>query len=97
VSNWANGVGIANVVDGYSTSGGKPSDPNAPDAGNYQNSTFTGALALTSIAVSQQRSDQVHGDCLSALPLGSDNSYYNASLRALYMLLSVGRFVPGCS
>jgi endo-1,4-beta-D-glucanase Y len=96
VSDWVNGIGIANVVDGYSISGGKPSDPNAKDAGNYKNSTFAGALALTGIPVSQQRSDQFHADWLGALPLGSDNSYYNASLRALYMLLSVGRFVPGC-
>jgi endo-1,4-beta-D-glucanase Y len=88
VSNWAGGVGIANVVDGYSVSGSS--------TGEYKNSAFTGALALAGIAVSQQRSDQSHADWLGALPLGSDNSYYKASLRALYMLLSVGRFVPGC-
>jgi hypothetical protein len=53
-------------------------------------------LALTGIAVSQERSDQSHTDWLSALPLGADNTYFNASLRALYMLLAVQRFVPGC-
>lgn len=89
VSNWANSIGLGNVVDGYSLSGSK--------TGQYQNSVFTGALALAGIAVSQERSDQSHADWLSALPLGSDNSYYKASLRALYMLLSVGRFVPGCT
>ena len=88
LSNWVASIDITSVVDGY-TLAGSPT-------GQWKNSTFVGGFALTAIPSNQEASDKFHADWLGYVPQAQDSTYFNSSLRALYLLLSVGRFVPGC-
>ncbi len=84
--NWVDGPagGIAAIGDRYTLSGTKES-PN-------HNSTFTGAFALAGMAHSQSKADQ-YGTGFRSI---SDSTYYEESLRAVYMLLASGLFLNAC-
>jgi endoglucanase len=86
VSKWVDGPagGIAAIGDKYTLSGTKES-PN-------HNSTFTGAFALTGMAISQSKAD-TYGVAFKSI---SDNTYFEESLRAVYMLLASGTFLNAC-
>jgi endo-1,4-beta-D-glucanase Y len=80
------GNGISVVGDGYALSAASP----AVALSTNHNSTFTGAFSCAAMAVSQARTEEY----ASALKAIKDNSYYEESLRALYMLLLSGNFAP---
>ena len=69
----------------YTLSGTKES-PN-------HNSTFTGAFALAAMSQSQAKAD-VYGSAFRAI---SDGTYFEESLRAVYMLLASGLFLNVCN
>lgn len=83
---WVDGPagGITAIGDMYTLSGTKES-PN-------HNSTFTGAFALAAMSESQAKAD-VYGSAFRAI---SDGTYYEESLRAVYMLLASGLFLNVC-
>jgi len=84
---WVDGPagGITAIGDMYTLSGTKES-PN-------HNSTFTGAFALAAMSQSQAKVD-VYGSAFRAI---SDGTYYEESLRAVYMLLASGLFLNVCN
>jgi endo-1,4-beta-D-glucanase Y len=84
---WVDGPagGITAIGDMYTLSGTKES-PN-------HNSTFTGAFALAAMSQSQAKAD-VYGSAFRAI---SDGTYYEESLRAVYMLLASGLFLNVCN
>lgn len=57
---------------------------------NQANSAFYGALALSSIAVSQEKADARFDEWLNAEL--DDAPYYQNTLRVLYLMLAAGRF-----
>jgi len=79
------GGGITAIGDMYTLSGTKES-PN-------HNSTFTGAFALAAMSQSQAKAD-IYGSAFRAI---SDGTYYEESLRAVYMLLASGLFLNVCN
>lgn len=76
--------GITAIGDKYTLSGTKES-PN-------HNSTFTGAFALAAMSQSQAKAD-LYGTAFRAI---SDGTYFEESLRAVYMLLAAGMFPNAC-
>lgn len=89
VSSFVDGIGgIGSVVDGYRTDGTK--------VGGNLNSTFAGALALSGLVRDQTTVDAYHTDFLN-VPANNDANYFQSTLRALYMTLSVKKFLPTCT
>ena len=84
---WVDGPagGITAIGDMYTLSGTKES--------KNHNSTFTGAFALAAMSQSQAKVD-VYGSAFRAI---SDGTYYEESLRAVYMLLASGLFLNVCN
>jgi endo-1,4-beta-D-glucanase Y len=80
------GNGISVVGDGYALNAASP----AVALSANHNSTFTGGFSCAAMAFSQARTEEF------ALALKSikDNTYYEESLRGLYMLLLAGNFAP---
>lgn len=96
VSNWANGVGVANIVAGY-TGAGNP-------LVSFKNSAFTGAFALAAMANSQTMTNTFYSwwssNSVTSGAVGTrldDGPYFQRSLRVLYMLLATGNFWWPCS
>jgi endoglucanase len=83
---WVDGPagGITAIGDKYTLSGTKES-PN-------HNSTFTGAFALAGMSDSQSKAN-LYGTAFRAI---SDSTYFEESLRAVYMLLASGQFMNAC-
>jgi endoglucanase len=83
---WVDGPagGITAIGDKYTLSGTEES-PN-------HNSTFTGAFALAGMSDSQAKAD-LYGTAFRGI---SDGTYYEESLRAVYMLLAAGIFANAC-
>jgi endo-1,4-beta-D-glucanase Y len=63
-----------------------------PDQGK---SAFVGAFAVGAMPVSQATSDSFHKAFLT-VPPANDDGYYSVTARALYLMLSVNKFSPGC-
>ncbi len=59
------------------------------------NSAFLGAIAVGTMPVSGELSDKYH-EVFKNVPAVNDDSYYTVTARALYLLLSVTKFSPGC-
>jgi endo-1,4-beta-D-glucanase Y len=59
------------------------------------NSAFVGAFAVGTLAADQKTSDEFH-EVFADIPRSNDTSYYAVTMRAVFMLLSAGRFSPGC-
>jgi len=55
------------------------------------NSAFYGSLALSGLAVGQEKADQHYNTWINANPL-YDNAYYQGTLRMIYLLLAGGNF-----
>ncbi len=94
VTNWAEtAIGaekLANVREGFFVDG---SDLFGEEG--QANSAFVGALAVGAMATDQDVTDDYHGAYL-AVPAANDAGYYQATARALYMVLSVNQFSSGC-
>jgi endoglucanase len=86
VVTWVDGPagGITAIGDMYTLSGTKES-PN-------HNSTFTGAFALAGMSQSQAKAN-LYGTAFRSI---SDGTYFEESLRAVYMLLAAGLFPNAC-
>ena len=80
ITNWVDSFGIANVVDGYFQDGSA--------YGSTHNATFVGGFAVGSTAVDQARSDAFNAELVNVPTF----TYFNSSLKALYLLASTGNF-----
>jgi endo-1,4-beta-D-glucanase Y len=78
------GGGIVSIGDMYRLDGVRER--------TNRNSTFTGGFALAAMAHSQAKADQFN----TAFRSINDSTYYEESLRAVYMLLAAGIFQPSC-
>lgn len=84
---WVDGPagGITAIGDMYTLTGTKESV--------NHNSTFTGAFALAAMSQSQAKAD-LYGSAFRGIV---DTTYYEESLRAVYMLLASGLFLNACN
>ncbi len=81
LSTWVNGVGIANVVDGYNGDG-------TPTGTNKGMNAFVGGFTAGAMADSQSVADSFTTDFVA---IDNDNgTYYGSSLRTLYLLALSG-------
>jgi endoglucanase len=77
ITNWANSVGIANIVDGYDADG-------TPTGTNKQMNEFVGGFTVGAMANSQALVTTFAADFVG---IADDNgTYYGSSLRTLYLL-----------
>jgi endo-1,4-beta-D-glucanase Y len=84
ISNFADSIGAANIVDGY--------DLDGMPRGQYNNSSFVGGFAVGGMSHSQAMVDSFASRLLYLDGAGYDNQYFNLSLRCLYMLVLTGNF-----
>ncbi len=83
VSDWAYGVGPANIKDGYNLDGSENSQ-------GFHNSAFTGGFAVASMCNNQAVAD-AFGTEMTSDQLG-DGHWFIMSTRALYLLALTGNF-----
>lgn len=81
---------LPNLQDGFFADGSE-----ILGAPNQANSAFLGAIAVGAIPVDQETTDAFHA-VFRDVPPANDHSYYTMTARALYLLLSVNKFSPGC-
>jgi endo-1,4-beta-D-glucanase Y len=86
VSNFADSIGPADIVDGYLLDG----TPH-PEA-QWNNSPFVGSFAVGGMSYSQTMVDSFASRLLYLDCTGEDDQYFNLSLRCLYMLVLTGNF-----
>ncbi len=86
VSNFADSIGPANIVDGYLLDG----TPH-PEA-QWNNSPFVGGFAVGAMCNSQSIVNDFALRLLYLDSTGEDNQYFNLSLRCLYELVLTGNF-----
>jgi endo-1,4-beta-D-glucanase Y len=86
ISNFADSIGAANLVDGYELDGTPHKDA------RWNNSPFVGGFAVGGMAHSQAMVDSFASRLLYHDGTGEDNQYFNLSLRCLYMLVLTGNF-----
>jgi endo-1,4-beta-D-glucanase Y len=84
ITDFANSVGAANIVDGYNLNG--------TARGQYNNSPFVGGFAVGAMCNSQSIVNTFAQRLLYLNSAGHDNQYFNLSLRCLYMLVLTGNF-----
>jgi endo-1,4-beta-D-glucanase Y len=84
ISNFANGIGASGIRDGYELDG--------TVVGTYNNSSFVGGFAVGGMSHSQAMVDNFASRLLTLDGVGWDDTYYNFSLRCLYMLVLTGNF-----
>jgi endo-1,4-beta-D-glucanase Y len=86
ISNFADSIGAANIIDGYELDG--TSHPEA----QYNNTPFVGGFAVGGMSHSQAMVDSFASRLLYLDSTGEDNQYFNLSLRCLYSLVLTGNF-----
>ncbi|MBP4136951.1 glycosyl hydrolase family 8 [Flavobacterium geliluteum] len=80
--------GSQNVVDGYNQNGSKSSQ--------YHNATFVGAFAAAAMGGDNQA--HLNNSYSDLVSLNEPNSYYNQTLKTLYLFLLSGNFyLPGAT
>jgi endo-1,4-beta-D-glucanase Y len=84
ISDFANGIGASNIVDGYYLDG--------TPCGSYNNSSFVGGFAVGGMCHSQEMVDEFASHLLSLDGRSGEDRYFNFSLRCLYMLVLTGNF-----
>ena len=84
ITNFANSIGPADIVDGYELDG-RP-------LGQYNNSAFVGGFAAGAMCNSQEIVNSFASRLIYLDGAGWDNQYFNFSLRCLYMLALTGNF-----
>jgi len=80
VTNWANGKGAHNIVDGYNLDGS--------NNGTYHNSAFVGGFAIGSMCNSQAIVDTFSSEMKTL----NDQQYFNLTLKCIYFLILSGNF-----
>jgi endoglucanase len=83
VSDWANGIGPANINDGYNLNGTENNQ-------GYHNSAFVGGFAVAAMCHSQLIADAFGTEMMSS-QLG-DAHWFAMSTRSLYLLTLTGNF-----
>ncbi|MBN1695497.1 hypothetical protein JW879_08875 [candidate division WOR-3 bacterium] len=92
ISNFADSIGAANIIDGYRLDG----NPH-PDA-KWNNTPFVGGFAVGGMSHSQAMVDSFSLRLLYLDGTGEDDQYFNLSLRCLYELVLTGNFwKPGAA
>lgn len=86
ISDFANSIGAANIVDGYELDG------MPHESAKWNNSPFVGGFAVGGMSHGQAMVDSFASRLLYLDGTGHDNQYYNLSLRCLYMLVLTGNF-----
>jgi endo-1,4-beta-D-glucanase Y len=86
ISNFADSVGAANIIDGYELDGTPHKDA------RWNNSPFVGGFAVGGMSHSQAMVDSFSSRLLYHDGTGEDDQYFNLSLRCLYMLVLTGNF-----
>ena len=86
ISNFADSIGAANIIDGYELDG----TPH-PDA-QWNNTPFVGGFAVGGMSYSQAMVDSFSLRLLYLDQTGEDNQYFNLALRCLYELVLTGNF-----
>ncbi len=84
VSDFASSIGAENIRDGYELDG--------TVVGTNNNSSFVGGFAVGGMCYSQAMVDSFASRLLYLDGTGSDNQYFNLSLRCLYSLVLTGNF-----
>jgi len=84
ISDFANGIGASNIVDGYYLDG--------TPYGSNNSSAFVGGFAVGAMCHSQEMVDNFASRLLSRDGLPGEDRYFNFSLRCLYMLVLTGNF-----
>jgi endo-1,4-beta-D-glucanase Y len=82
VTNWANGKGPKNIVDGY--------DLNGTATGTNHNSAFVGGFAVGNMCNSQTMVDSFGAVMKTFTAASGDLQYFNLSLKAMYTLVLSG-------
>jgi endo-1,4-beta-D-glucanase Y len=86
ITNFADAIGAAGIVDGY--------DLNGTPRGRHNNSAFIGGFAVGAMCSSQPIVDNFIARLL--VLEAYDRNYFNLSLRCIYMLVLTGNFwMPG--
>jgi endo-1,4-beta-D-glucanase Y len=80
ITNWANVIGPANILDGYSLDG--------TVQGQYHNSAFVGGFTIGAMCNDQDIADDFAGE----LKTLNDQHYFNLSVKCLYLLTATGNF-----
>jgi len=80
VTNWANGIGAHNIVDGYNLNGSVN--------GLYHNSAFVGGFSVGSMCNSQVMVDTFSSEMKTL----NDQQYFNLTLKCIYFLILSGNF-----
>jgi endo-1,4-beta-D-glucanase Y len=83
LTDWANGIGIANIVDGYKTDG-------TPTGQYTQLNPWAGSWACGAMSKSQAVVDAFAADFKNVDI--DEGGYYGSSLRTLYLLMLSGNF-----
>jgi endo-1,4-beta-D-glucanase Y len=90
VSDWAYGIGPADIKDGYNLDGTENSQ-------GYHNSAFVGGFAVAAMCNSQLITDAFGAEMMSSEP--EETTWFILSTRSLYLLSLTGNFwkplVPG--
>jgi endo-1,4-beta-D-glucanase Y len=84
LSDFADSIGAANIVDGY--------DLDGTPRGLYNNGAFVGGFAVGAMCNSQAIVDNFALRLIYLDSVGEDNQYFNLSLRCLYELVLTGNF-----
>jgi endo-1,4-beta-D-glucanase Y len=84
ISNFADSIGAANIVDGYYLNG--------TPRGQYNNGSFVGGFAVGAMCSSRAIVDDFALRLIYLDSAGEDNQYFNLSLRCLYELVLTGNF-----
>jgi endoglucanase len=79
ISGWADGIGAANIKDGYNLNG----SPN----GNYHNMSYVGGFAVSTMCNSQEVCDRFGSEMAK---MGFDSYWYHAYLGNCYLLTMTG-------
>ncbi|MEJ2306103.1 MAG: glycosyl hydrolase family 8 [candidate division WOR-3 bacterium] len=84
ISDFADSIGAANIVDGY--------DLDGTPRGQYNNGSFVGGFAVGAMCNSRSIVDNFALRLIYLDNAGEDNQYFNLSLRCLYELVLTGNF-----
>jgi endo-1,4-beta-D-glucanase Y len=86
ISNFADSIGAANIIDGYELDGSPHKDA------QWNNTPFVGGFAVGGMSHSQTMVDSFASRLLYLDGTGEDDQYFNLSLRCLYELVLTGNF-----
>ena len=84
VSDFAGGIGAANIVNGYELDG--------TPKGRYNSSVFVGGFGVSAMCNNQNLVDEFANRLIAIHNSGRDDSYFSLALRNIYFLVLSGKF-----